>query len=304
MTDALALWGLEGTDPDLKILRTADEVLERITAELPSVRNLVASRLERRLRAMSKKEYPGGRTVRWYRSKNAFCLPHEVRQRIEEENTSDEALRLRVLKSLDERLRAEPPQGLGDVGIRQAAEVSLRTLQLAFEREGLEFASFLHNNKANGGDYPTITDALREALSEMGHTGKHGLLVGDGAFTILRGVLCDSRDDERQYLQRLSRTYALLFTLNTEPRLLEFFQEMAGDFSLYVGADQILLALSEYYLPEADQITRNTLLMAARMGAKLTLTEPVLDEVVHHLRGADFEYRNHIRGIDPVSTIT
>lgn len=202
-----------------------------------------------------------------------------------------------MLKSLDERLRDNPVPGLGDVGIRQAAEVALRTMQLAFEREGLEFASFLRSCNGNG-EYPTITDALREALREMGQTGKHGLLVGDGAFTILRGVLYDSREEERQYLQRLSRTYALLFTLNTEPRLLEFFQDMTGDFRLYVGADQIVRALSEHYLQQPDQMTRNTLLLAARMGAKLILTEPVLDEVVHHFRGADLEYKNHIRDVE------
>lgn len=297
VTDALALWALEGTDPDSGILRTADEVLARIVEELPTIRNLVAPRLARRLKAMGKKEYPGGRAVRWYKKKDAFALPYEVRQRIEEENTSDESLRLRVLKSLDGRLRGAPPDGLGDVGIRQAAEVSLRTLQLAFEREGLEFASFLHNNNGNG-EYPTITDALRDALIEMGHTGKRGQLVGDGAFTILRGVLYASQEDERQYLQRLSRSYALLFTLNTEPRLLEFFQDMTGDFRLYVGADQIVRALSEHYVPGPDQMTRNTLLMAVRMGAKLTLTEPVLEEVVHHFRGADLEYKNHISAIE------
>lgn len=298
VTDALALWALEGTDPDAGILRTANEVLDRIVRELPSVRNLVAPRLARRLKAMGRKDYPGGRAVRWHRTEGAFCLPYEIRQRIEEENTADEALRLRVLKSLDGRLRDAPVDGLGDVGIRQAAEVSLRTLQLAFEREGLEFASFLRSSSGNNSDYPTITDALREVLPEMGHTGKHGQLVGDAAFTILRGVLYDSREEERQYLQRLSRTYALLFTLNTEPRLLEFFEDMTGDFRLYVGADQIVRALSEHYVPGPDQMTRNTLLLATRAGAKLILTEPVLDEVVHHFRGADFEYKNHISDVE------
>lgn len=297
VTDALALWALEGTDPDAGILRTSGEVLDRIARELPSVRNLVAPRLDRRLTAMARKSYPGGRAVRWHRAQDAFCLPYEVRLRMEEENTADETLRLRVLRGLDDRLRDAPPAGLGDVGIRQAAEVCFRTIQLAFEREGLEFASFLRDSSGKS-EYPTITDMLREALTETGHTGKHGQLVGDGAFTILRGVLYDSREDERQYLQRLSRTYALLFTLNTDPRLLEFFQDMTGDFRLYVGADQIVRALSEHYLPEPDQMTRTTLLLTARMGAKLILTEPVLDEVVHHFRGADLEYRNHISEVE------
>jgi len=39
--------------------------------------------------------------------------------------------------------------------------------------------------------------------------------------------------------------------------------------------------------------------MASRLGAKLILAEPVLDEVVNHLRVCDFEYRNHILAIEP-----
>jgi hypothetical protein len=296
VTDALALWALEGTDPDAGILRTSDEVLERIVTELPSVRNLVAPRLRERLEAMSRKAYDGGRAVRWHLADDVFCLPFDTRHRIEDENTADEALRLRVLKRLDARLRDAPPAGLGDVGIRQAAEVALRTLQLAFEREGLEFAAFLHNGVNS--EYPYITDALRSALDEAGYTGRRGILIGDGAFVILRGVLYDSHEDEREYLHRLSRTYALLFTLRSEPRLLEFFQDMSGDFRLYVGADQIVRALSEHYVQQADQMTRNTLLMASRLGAKVILTEPALDEVVHHLRAADAEYENHVAQVE------
>jgi len=52
--------------------------------------------------------------------------------------------------------------------------------------------------------------------------------------------------------------------------------------------------LSEHYLAEADQMTRNTLLMASRLGAKLVLTEPALEEVANHFRACDFEYKNHI----------
>ncbi len=296
VTDALALWALEGTDPEMGIVRTAEEVLDHIVADLPSVKELVAPRLRKRLEAMGRKGYPGGRSVRWHQKEEAFCLPFETRRRIEEENTADEALRLRVRESLDLRLREAPVEGLGEVGIRQAADVAMRALQFAFEREGLEFASFLHD--AVAGEYPTITDSLQKALREGRHGGQHGALVGDGAYSILRGVLYDSRPDEREYLQRLARTYALLFTLNTEPRLLEFFQEMTGDFRLYVGADQIVRALSERYVPEGDRMTQNTLLMAARAGAKLILTEPVLEEVVNHLRTSDHEYQDHIDAVE------
>jgi hypothetical protein len=292
VTDALALWALEGTDPDQGILRTEAEILDKIVDELASVRTLVAPRLQRRLRAMADKAYDGGRAVRWHRKEDAYCLPFETRRRIEDENVEDEALRLRVLESLDGRLREEPPAGLGDIGIRKAAEAALRALQIAFEREGLEFAAFLQNGGT--GEYPTIFDALTAALDEAGHHGQRRLLLQEAAFAALRGVLYGSRPDEREYLHRLSRTYALLFTLSTEPRLIEFFQEMTGDFRLYVGADQIVRALSEHYLEPADQMTRNTLLLASRQGAKVILTGPALEEIVNHLRGADLEYRNHV----------
>jgi hypothetical protein len=296
VVDALALWALEGTDPDKGVLRTADEVFRRIVNELPSVQELVGQRVEARLEAMSKRNYPGGRAVNWHRTEGGFCLPYAVRQRIEEENTEDEALRLRVLEQLEDRIRASTPQpGLGDVRMRQAAETAMRTLQLAFERQGLEFSVYIAGNE---GEFPTITDALRQALLEQQYHGKTGQLIGDAAFTILRGVLYNSTEDERRYLQTLSRTYALLFTLNTEPRLLQFFQDMLSDFRLYVGADQIVRALSEHLIPEPDRMTRNTLLIGARAGAKLILTEPVLSEVVNHLRTADHEHSNHIRGIE------
>jgi hypothetical protein len=296
VTDALALWALEGTDPDQDVLMSEAEVLDKITVELPSVRTLVAPRLGQRLQAMADKGYDGGRAVRHHRKKDAYCLPFETRRRIEDENVEAEALRLRVLESLEGRLRGAAPEGLGKVGIEQAAAAALRALQIAFEREGLEFASFLENGGT--GEYPTIFDALGAALDEANHHGQRRLLIQEGAFAILRGVLYGSQADEREYLHRLSRTYALLFTLSTEPRLLEFFQEMTGDFRLYVGADQIIRALSEHHLAPADQMTRNTLLMAHRQGAKLILTGPALEEIVHHLRVADFEYRNHIGDLE------
>ncbi|WP_433723795.1 hypothetical protein ACQP0C_25460 [Nocardia sp. CA-129566] len=295
VTDALALWALEGTDPDKGILRTADEVLTRISKDLPSVKELVGPRLEARLQAMGKKDYPGGRAVKWHRQEGGYCLPYEVRQRIEEENTADEVLRMRILEQLEDRIKDNPTPGMGSVRIRQAAETAMRALQLAFERQGLEFAVYIRDGE---GEYSTITEALKEALIERGHNGALGQSIGDAAFIALRGVLYDSTADERRYLQTLSRTYALLFTLNTEPRLLQFFQDMSSDFRLYVGADQIVRALSEHFVPEPDQMTRNTLLIAARAGAKLILTEPVLGEVVNHLRTADHEYFNHIEPIE------
>jgi hypothetical protein len=294
MTDALVIWALEGTDPDTGILLSKDEVFAKIGSELPGVKQLVERRLQHRLNAMSAKTYPGGRAIRAYPKDHLYCLPWETRSRVEEESASDEALGLRFVQGLEARIDSEPRAGLGDTGRRDAAAIAQRAIQLAFEARGLEFASFLNDGDSTAQQFPTITEEIGRALRERSITGSRAQAVGEAALAALRGVMYDSEEYERAYLHMLSRTYVLLFTLSTEPRLLEYFQRVAGEFYLYVGSDVIIRALSEYLLPEADKMTQNTLRIAAQNGAKLILAEPVLGEVVSHLRMCDLEYRNHI----------
>ncbi|MFE5835502.1 hypothetical protein [Arthrobacter sp. NPDC056493] len=294
MTDALILWALEDTDPDRGVLRTSNEVLKRIGAQLPGVLPLVERRLSKRLTSLSSKHYPGGRAIRAHQKDGLYCLPFETRKRIEDESASDEALRVQFMRSLEARIAVAPKQGLGPAGARDAAKVANRAIQLSFETQGLEFASFVSRTEGDARSFPTITEAIRTALVELGLTGKRGALIGEAALGALRGVLYESHENERQYLHKLSLTYSLLFTLNAEPRLVEYFQNLAGDFYLYVGSDILIRSLSEYFLPDADQMTRNTLRMAAQHGAKLVLTRPVLEEIAHHLRGCDWDYRSQI----------
>ncbi|QGF22613.1 hypothetical protein [Raineyella fluvialis] len=296
MTDALILWALEGTDPDEGVLRSQEEILQRIAGELPGVKAMVDRRLKKRLAAMSAKSYPGGRAIQAHQKKDAYCLPYQTRSRIESESAADEALQVGFRERMEIRITSERRPGLGDTGLRAAVDVAQRAIQVTFETQGLEFASFLEKRDNEIRPFPTITEAIKKALTERGQTGSHAGLVGEAALGALRGVLYESDPVEREYLHKLSLTYSLLFTLNTEPRLIEYFQNLAGDFYLYVGTDVLLRALSEHFLPPADQVTRNTLAIAAQQGAKLILTAPVLNEVCSHLRVCDHEYRNHIAG--------
>ncbi|BBY90835.1 hypothetical protein MGALJ_05040 [Mycobacterium gallinarum] len=295
MTDALIIWALEGTDPDAGILVSAADILQRIVADLPAVELLVAPRLDKRLDAMASKDYPGGRAIRSHRKEGTYCLPFETRQRVEADNFADEALRVDFRRSIEERVEVQERVGLGDETAALAVDAAVSAIQSVFEHEGLEFARYLHS-QSTAANFPTILGALTDAVADMGIGGRRAALVVETAFCALRGVFYDSLEVEREYLRKLSRTYALLFTLQAEPRLIEFFQDLVGDFYLYVGSDVIVRALSEHLLPEPDQMMRNTLLAAARHGATLVLAEPVLEEVVHHLRACDHEYRNHIAG--------
>ena len=297
MVDALILWSLEGTDPDKGIFMTRDDVLAKVLSEIPSVDSLVRDEIGPRLQELAGK---GTRLVRWHRKEGLFCLPFDTRLVIENENASDVILRDSVLDGLRERISridAELPHADCDLG----AAVALRALQITFERQGLEFAAFLSNSSAVG-ESPDVASSVAEALTLNEVAGKSAIRLGPAVFQAIREVFYNSTGVERLYLRRLSSTYALLFILNTEPRLIEFFQDMAGDFYLYVGTDQLLKALSEHFLEEPDQMATNALRIAGSLGATLVLTQPVLEEVVGHFRAADFEFRNHIVASEPYLT--
>jgi hypothetical protein len=296
VVDSLILWSLEETDPDEGRLMREPEILEKILEVLPSVESLVKPRLSKRLAALSTKKRNDGRAVRRYRATKQYCLPFDTRQLLRGENQTDETLRTAVEASIEERILVIPHAGLGEVGISEAVNVTMRSLQLTFERQGLTFISSLQKDEPT--EMVVVTDSLAAALEESNINGRRRKLIGDVAFECLRGVLYESTTPEREYLHKLSRTYALLFTLNSEPKLVDFFQRMAGDFYLYVGSDQLVRALSEICLDEADKVVTNTLKMSAQAGAKLVLTESALDEVVHHLRVCDHEFQNTFADIE------
>ncbi|MFF1553231.1 hypothetical protein ACFVX3_19570 [Rhodococcus erythropolis] len=290
VVDSLVLWSLQGTDPDRNILFSEAQISEKIEDALPAVKTIVQPKIRPRLDSLtagSKEE----RKVRWHKKEDKFCLPWESRRFIESDNAEDEKIRREMSDSVAERI----VEFGSDLTVRQkelSKKLIEKTIQSIFEREGLIFASQLEN-----GDgalrLKTVSDTLRDSLystPEVRSNEREAII--ECSFKSLRGVFSESTEAERTYLGRLTRTYSLLFTLNRQPKLLEYFERAAGDYYLYVGADQIILALSERFLPYADRVVTNTLEAASKVGAKLILTEHVVQEVVHNLRISDREYQN------------
>lgn len=292
VTDSLILWALEGTDPDKEIFLTQGEILSKIIDTVPPAKHFIKGILRKRLEVLSDKSNPSGREIRWHRREDKYCLPYETRLLVERENLEDETLRLRVLERFKERV-AQLEILDSDVKTYDIVSgISLRAVQLTFEKEGLEFSHFLSNRKQHD-TYESIADNIDQALSEISTSGSDVAIYKEAAYQVLRGSFYSSSIEERLYFSKLSRTYSLLFSLNSEPRIVEYFQSMASDFYLYVGSDILVRALSERYLRSEDQITRNMLKMVAVSGATLVLAEPVLDEISSHLEGTDWEFQNY-----------
>jgi hypothetical protein len=290
VVDALILWALEGTDPDLEIFMTRSEVRGKIESELPIARQMLDQLLDVRIEHLSSKENESGREVRWHRKRDLFCLPFETRESVEEENEIDESVRICANDAFRSRLTEMNDPALDSDEVEQCVKVVNRAVQLAFEREGLSFSHFLEESESKENSY-SLSDHVLEAMQVLGVRQADSQRFGEAAYKTIRESIYHSDIREREYFRRLSRTYGLLFTLKCDPAIIKYFQEMSGDLNIYVGADILVKALSERYLHPEDRMIRNMLQMAHEAGARLVLTEPILGEVWNHLKACDQEIR-------------
>jgi hypothetical protein len=297
VTDSLILWALEGTDPDKKIFRTRAEILERIVGALPAANQFIKSVLDTRLDALASKRNTNGREVRWHRSDDQFCLPYETRNLVEQENIEDEVLKASVSGVFSTRVATILEDNNQATFLPKAVALCHRAIEVAFETQGLELAYFIQDNTTEL--HSTISDHVDKAMDEFNVIGDERDLLKEAALYTLRRAFYHSEEIERLYFSKLSRRYTLLFLLKNEPRIVEYFRRMSVDFVLYIGTDLLIRALSEYFLPPEDRMTWNMFKVLKAAGAKLILTETTLEEVITHLRAADFEFRNHYDGMEP-----
>ena len=287
VSDSLILWSLEGTDPDKRILATRADIVQRIEEVLPTAKHFIRGVLSERLKQLSSKGNPTGREIRWYRKTDQFCLPYETRQLVEQENIEDESLKAHVLSDFE----ACSQELAENISPRMTARIAHRAIELTFEKQGLELAAFLEER---AGEYEelSISDQVDEALQETELTGEIAIVTKEVALSVIRKAFYESTEDQRQYFSKLSRTYSLLFSLRTDPRIVEYFQSMSSNLVLFVGTDILIRALSERYLREEDQMTCNILRIMKDAGADLILAQPVVEEVHSHLENTDWEFKN------------
>jgi hypothetical protein len=293
VTDSLILWALEGTDPDKEKFMTRAQILERITAALPAAKQFISGVLDTRLQALAAKDNTYGREVRWHRKEDLFCLPYETRTLIEAENTEDELLKASVSGVFRLRAAAILKDDNEIALISKVVAICHRALEITFEKQGFEVAAFVLGNEEDEQIQYTIADHIDQALDEFNEIEDERGILKDAALFVLRGAFYKSEEPERLYLTKLSRTYTLLFVLKNEPRVVEYFRRMSGDFVLYIGSDLFIRALSEHNLADQDRMTWNMFKILQAAGAELILTEKTLEEIISHIRAADHEFKNH-----------
>lgn len=277
--DSLILWALEGTDPAKGVFLNEDQIVGKVLDALPTARGLFKSRVKHRLSVLRQKSNGVGREINFHKDKG-YVLPYETRKKIELENIHDAELKQAASSAISDRIVALD-QNATSAQIDAAVELCHLALHKMFELQGLDLACFAAGKEPDTNFSKTIRDSVESVLPANDSNSPE---VIDLVLRVMRGLFYDCSPEERDYIGRLSRTYTMLFAIQADPKIAEYFDKMSKDLILYVGSDILIRAVSEYFLDDKDQATTNLLKILSAGGARLVITPLTLAEVWNHMR--------------------
>lgn len=297
--DALIYWTLRATDPN-GIRLNRERIAAEVQAAFPTAKSVLLPLLDTRLADLSKKSATGEERLRHYSADGTYCLPFSMRTSLAMESASAEAHQLAFRSAIEQRLTEESGGQLRGEELETCTTLVFVTVHRYFVDQGVVLAAFYEGRlgEIQIADQ-VVEDTMIKALSELDGTKKVSPEMMGYCMAAMRGVFYRSSDVERLYMGHLSRTSCLLVTMQSAPKLLEYLNQMGGNFRFLVGADLIVKALSEQYLPQEQQQVATLLLVSKKLGSELVLTEPVLEEVFTHIRAADLEFENHYLKQEP-----
>jgi hypothetical protein len=260
----------------------------------PQAVKVLIPHLGKRLSALATKGAGGVERLRHYKATDSFSLPYEMRTILAMEASAALARQATFRLSITGRLENELGQ-IDKVAQKAACNTLVfRTVHSYFVDQGLLLAAFLEGklDTIHISDQ-VVEDIMVKVLSEIEHGKSLTPEMFGACLSSLRGIFYHPSADEREYMAYLSKTSCLLVTMQSAPRLLEYFNKMGGNFRLLIGTDLIVKAISERYVEAENQQVTRILEVCKHLGSELMLTEPVLDEVYTHLHATDLEFRNH-----------
>ena len=250
----------------------------------------------------------GSRSGRWPLSPTCsaaailYCLPLETRETIQVENATDEMLQTTVVAGLEERAKCVvEDRGFPCVDVTKVAKISLAAIEKGFEEQGLAIARSISEN--DDSETETLVEIVAELVREMGLHGDQAVRTADVALAVIRSSFYASTEFERHLFNRWSKTYALLFAIQNEPRIVEWMRRASVRFRSVRRIGYHCTCAVGVLSPQGRSTRVKRIDILAAAGSTLVLAEPVLDEVWTHIVAADSEFRNHYAEQEPYLTL-
>ncbi len=292
LVDSLILYGLEGTDPDKGILRSRDDIIAEVANVITFPINQIDGLIDGRLKYLSTRP----RQINKHNKLNKYCLPYETRLKLDEQRARDAALYEEFNRTAEERLNSHLK--LQKVQMSHASSLLSQTINQIFKKQGLDFADFVLHQK----DPKAVENALPDVIaSVLESSGVPPPIRGQAGLALqgtIREIIYRGTKAELEYIQKLSRAYMLLFLVQCDPRVCDYFDSLAGKLKVFVCNSILVPALSEIGLRADNRRHWNLLLHARNAGVKLFVNKVTLAELVGHIRMSIQAYDEHYRGME------
>lgn len=293
LIDTLILYSLRDTDPDKKIFLSFEEILESVKALLDFEVERIYSKVNKRLSILSKKP---NRKVNHHTDIDKYCLPYETRLEIVSNNAKDKSL-YNVFHSEAEKLLKKNLMS-EKVRVKNISAILHKALEKIFYNQGLEFSNFLLNSGCSDTFEGSLRDTVDEIINEIPVIDKNVSKVKDAVIVTIRQLIYHGSEETKMYLNSLSKTYLMLFLLKCDPKIVDFFQTMASNLTVFVCTSILVPAFSEIYLEPQNQRYWGLLKAAKSRGVNLVVNDTIISELDFHIKRSkhiyDIEYKNQI----------
>ena len=293
LIDTLILYSLRDTDPDQNILCSIDEIEASIKSLLNFEIDKIRSKINKRIKKLTKKP---DRRVNHHTNVDKYCLPYETRLQIISNNAKDKTL-YDIFHNEAEQIISSNLKSESAV-VRDIAGLLHKTIEKIFYRQGLEFSNFLLNRGCGDTFEGNLSDTVNEILDESTVIDKNRAKVRNALIVSIRQIVYHGSQDAKQYLLSLSKTYQMLFLLKCDPGIVDFFQTMASNLTIFVCTSILVPAFSEIYLEPQNQRYWSLLKSAKSRGVRLVVNDTIISELDFHIKRSkhifDIEYANLI----------
>lgn len=288
LIESLILYSLRDTDPDKNILLSADEIEESVKNMFDFEVERLRSRINKRLKSLAKKP---NRKVNHHTNSGKYCLPFNTRLRILSDNSRDRDLynifELESENILKKHLKNE------NVITKKITKILKKVIELIYYKQGLEFSNFLLNDGPSDLFEGKLTDTVESVLDEVKIIDTNRNKVKTAIILSIRELVYSGTPESKNYLKSLSKTYLMLFLLKCDPKVINYFQEMAGKMRIFVCTSIIVPAFSEIYLEDQNKRYWNLLKSARLKGVRLLVNDTIVDELVAHINNSNRIYQDN-----------
>lgn len=285
LIDSLILYSLRDTDPDENLFKSKADIIKSVKSLLNFELERIESKVNKRLTALSLKS---NKKINYHTNIDMYCLPYETRLTIVASNAHD----MHLYDAFHKEANLIINNNLKDEGVSVSNVSNLldSVLEKIYYKQGLEFSDFLLNSDCNEKFEVNLSETVDDILSNSSVISKNKQKVKNALILSIRDMIYLGSVESKEYLRSLSKTYMMLFLLKCDPKIVEYFQSMSSNLTIYVCTSILVPAFSEIYLEPQNKRYWGLLKAAKSRGVKLVVNDTIISELDFHIKRSKHIY--------------